>query len=345
MLQKILTLEATDSWVSKQRAEGLRIGFTCGAFDVLHAGHVDLLERAKGLCDRLLVAVNSDESVRQYKSPFRPVIPEAQRMQVVAGLGCVDVVVRLDEERPLGLIERWRPDLYIKGGDYTGLRSGTTVESYGGKVVLLPFATEQSTTAIMERIAALHAHRGPADLPKRQVRGIVLLDRDGTLIRNVPYLHDPAKVELLPGVTQGLKRLQEAGFRLVIVTNQQGIGLGYFTIEDFFEVNLAIFRQLSAQGIKIDRVYWCPHSVADDCLCRKPGTALLERALKEYEMAAQDCWMLGDSAADVAAGEAAGCHALLIDPDPRTAAPHSIAEAADIILTPDCAPISNSRDD
>ncbi len=315
----------------KQRAEGLRIGFTCGAFDLLHAGHVDLLERAKGLCDRLLIAVNSDESIRRYKSPFRPVNPEAQRMQVVAGLGCVDAVVLLDEERPLGLIERWRPDLYIKGGDYTGLRSGTTVESYGGKVVLLPIAMEQSTTAIVERVAALQAHSAPADSPKR-VRGIVFLDRDGTLIRNVPYLHDPAKVELLPGVAQGLVRLQEAGFRLVIVTNQQGIGLGYFTIEDFFEVNLALFRRLSPHGIKIDRVYLCPHSLADDCLCRKPGTALFERALKEYELPAGDCWMLGDSQSDVAAGQAAGCHTLLIDQDPDAAATHSIAEAADVII-------------
>jgi rfaE bifunctional protein nucleotidyltransferase chain/domain len=334
MLEKILTSEAADFWVSKQRAEGLRIGFTCGAFDLLHAGHVDLLERAKAQCDRLMVAVNSDESVRRYKSPFRPVNPEAARMQVVAGLGCVDAVVLLEEQRPLGLIERWRPELYIKGGDYagSGLRSGMTVESYGGKVVLLPFATEQSTTSIMERVAALQSHSGAADPPSRIVRGIVFLDRDGTLIRNVPYLHDPAKVELLTGVTQGLKRLQEAGFRLVIVTNQQGIGLGYYTIEDFFEVNLALFRALSTHGIKIDKVYFCPHSLADDCLCRKPGKALLERALKEYQLPAGDCWMLGDSKSDVAAAQAAGCHALLIDPDPDAAATHSIAEAAEIIL-------------
>ncbi len=334
VLQKIITLDAADLWVSKQRAEGLRIGFTCGAFDLLHAGHVNLLERAKDLCDRLLVAVNSDKSIRKYKSLFRPVIPEAQRMRVVAGLGCVDAVVLLDEPRPLGLIQRWRPDLYIKGGDYkgSGLRSGAAVESYGGKVILLPLATLQSTTAIMQRIAALEAHSCPADSPTRSARGIVFLDRDGTLIRNVPYLHDPARVELLPGAPQGLLRLQEAGFRLVIVTNQQGIGLGYFTIEDFFEVNLALFRQLSAHGIKLDKVYFCPHSLADDCLCRKPGTALLEKALKEYELAAQDCWMLGDSQSDVAAGQAAGCHTLLIDPNPGTAT-HSIAEAAEIIIT------------
>ena len=334
MRQKILTLAEADLWVAKQRVDGLRIGFTCGAFDLLHAGHVDLLERAKDLCDRLLVAVNSDESIRQYKSPLRPVNPEDQRIRVVAGLGCVDAVVLLNERRPLGLIQRWHPDLYIKGGDYSagGLRSGAEVESYDGKVVLLPCAIEQSTTAITARIAALEAHSAPEVAPHRNTTGIVFLDRDGTLMRNVPYLHDPARVDLLPGVTEGLLLLQEAGFRLVIVTNQQGIGLGYFTIEDFFAVNLALFGKLSAHGIKIDKVYFCPHSLADDCLCRKPGTALIERALKEFGVAARDCWMIGDSQSDVAAGQAAGCRTLLIDSDPRSEAAHSLATAAETIL-------------
>ena len=335
MLQKILTLEAADSWITAQRSRGLRIGFTCGAFDLLHAGHVDLLERAKALCDQLLVAVNSDNSVRKYKSPLRPVNPEAQRLQVVAGLGCVDVVVVMEEQRPLSLIERWKPDFYIKGGDYSagGLRSGAAVEGYGGKVVLLPFTTEQSTTAIIERIAMIHAHVSITENSRTNIRNrIVFFDRDGTLIQNVPYLHDPSKVRVLPGVIQGLARLREAGFHLVIVTNQQGIGLGYFPIEAFFEVNQALLRELSAHGIKIDKVYFCPHSFAEDCGCRKPGTALIEKALKEYNAAARDCWMLGDSQSDVIAGEAAGCQAILIIPD-SAAASNSTSSFADAVET------------
>jgi rfaE bifunctional protein nucleotidyltransferase chain/domain len=335
MLKKIATLEAADSWVSTKREAGLRIGFTCGAFDLLHTGHVDLLERAKDLCDLLLVAVNSDQSIRRYKNPLRPVNPQDQRMQVVAGLGCVDLVVLMEEERPLPLIKRWRPEFYIKGGDYSaaGLRSGTEVESYGGKVVLLPFSTDQSTTAIMKRIATIQAHTClPADSPSSAANRIAFLDRDGTIIRNVPYLHDPAKVELLPGVTEGLLRLQEAGFKLVMVTNQQGIGLGYFVIEDFFEVNQAVFRALSSSGVRIDKVYFCPHSFADECHCRKPRTALLERALSDYGASARDCWMLGDNQSDVAAGEAAGCHALLISPDPAKSAMRSLADAAEFII-------------
>jgi D-glycero-D-manno-heptose 1,7-bisphosphate phosphatase len=337
MLEKILTLEACDRWVADQRAAGFRIGFTCGAFDLLHAGHVDLLERAKAICDQLLVAVNSDNSIRRYKNPLRPVNQEAHRMQVVAGLGCVDAAVLLEEQRPLPLIERWHPQFYIKGGDYSGggLRSGAAVESYGGKVILLPFATDQSTTAIMRRVASIQAHCSlTASSQSPSSNRIVFLDRDGTLIRNVPYLHDPARVEVLPGVARGLSRLQEAGFRLVIVTNQQGIGLGYFTVEDLFEVNQALFRAFSPHGIKIAKVYFCPHSFADDCRCRKPGTALLEKALQEYGASPQDCWMLGDNQTDVSAGEAAGCKALLIKSDAGagSASTHSFEEAVEIIV-------------
>jgi D-glycero-D-manno-heptose 1,7-bisphosphate phosphatase len=337
MRHKLLSKTAVDLWVQEQRALNRRIGFTCGAFDLLHAGHVDFLERARQCCDRLLVAVNSDRSIRLYKSPLRPINPESERMQVVAGLECVDAVVLMEEQRPLSAIERWHPELYIKGGDYSagGLRSGAAVEAYGGKVVLLPFAIDQSTTAILNRIEAIHAHRSLAAGPQiPNSSRLVFLDRDGTLIRNVPYLHDPAKVELLPGVAEGLVRLQAEGFRLVIVTNQQGIGLGYFAIEDFFAVNLALFRALTPYGIKIDKVYFCPHSLADECKCRKPGTALIEKALHEYDAIPGDCWMLGDSESDIEAGEAAGCRAIRIVPgfEPGHNAVASFAEAVDLIL-------------
>ncbi len=310
---KILSLTAADAWIAKQRAEGLCIGFTCGAFDILHAGHVDLLERARALCDRLLVAVNSDDSIRQYKALLRPVNPQGQRMRVVAALACVDAVVLMEDTRPAGLIERWHPDLYIKGGDYeaAGLRSQPQVEAYGGRVVLLPFHVDQSTSSILERVQAIALHHAGPGGGQTTAR-LVFVDRDGTLIRNVPYLHDPGRVELLPGAGEGLAALQDAGFRIVIVTNQQGIGLGYYKIEDFFAVNQELFRKLSPYEVKISRIYFCPHSLADGCACRKPRSALIDAALKHYGAQAADCYMLGDSAGDIEAGQAAGCCPVLI---------------------------------
>ncbi len=143
-------------------------------------------------------------------------------------------------------------------------------------------------------------------------RRLAFLDRDGTLIRDVPFLHDPARVELLPGVPEGLKSLQDAGFALVIVTNQQGIGLGYYTEHDFIEVNRELFRQLAPAGVHVSRIYYCPHSLADECECRKPGSLLLEQALHYYDAAPERCYFLGDSSADCKAAEAVGCRSILI---------------------------------
>ena len=110
--------EQVDEWLHGERAAGHRIGFTCGSFDLLHTGHVQYLSKARQQCDRLLVAVNSDASVQRYKSPLRPINPEQDRMTVVAALAAVDAVTLLEDDRPIHLLLRWKPDLYIKGGDY-----------------------------------------------------------------------------------------------------------------------------------------------------------------------------------------------------------------------------------
>ncbi len=298
--------EQVDEWVRAQRAAGHTIGFTCGAFDLLHAGHVDYLEQARAECDALLVAVNSDASIRRYKSPLRPIVPQAQRMRVVSALKSVDAVTLLDDDRPVELIRRWKPDLYIKGGDYDAarLRSAADVEAYGGRVVRIPVRFATSTSALMERIAELQLH---ATVPHAGATftGIVFLDRDGTLIRNVPFLNDPSRVELIEGVGPALRSLQDAGMRLVVVTNQQGIGLGYFSYDEFIAVNRAMLRQLATFGVRISKILFCPHSMADDCECRKPQPAMLEQVLKDDAVAREHCYFVGDSPEDKQAADAA----------------------------------------
>jgi D-glycero-D-manno-heptose 1,7-bisphosphate phosphatase len=319
--EKILSLEQMDQWIATERAAGRRIGFTCGSFDLLHAGHVQYLAAARDLCDRLIVAVNSDASVGRYKNPLRPIVPEHERMYVVAGLTAVDVVTLLEDDRPLSLLLRWKPDLYIKGGDYEAdaLRSGEAVREYGGRVEVIRPGFDTSTSKVIERIEALAAHAVPDVAvniaPSEGVGGLVLLDRDGTLIRNIPFLHDPSKVEILPGVIDGLLRLQAAGLRLAIVSNQQGIGLGYFTMQDFIAVNQRLLRELGAHGIRISKIYFCPHSLAEQCSCRKPASGMIERAMRDLGVAAEQTFLIGDSDDDMQAGAAAGCRAVRASQD------------------------------
>ncbi len=337
---KIFTPEQCGEWVRECKAAGLRVGFTCGSFDLMHAGHAHYLAEARKLCDRLLVAVNSDDSIRAYKNPLRPVNPWCERAWLVASLEPVDAVTVLDETRPLSLLLRWKPDLYIKGGDYAAgsLRSGKAVEEYGGRVAVIPPAFAASTSSMIARIHALAAHAEPEAAPPRPARGLVMLDRDGTLIRNIPFLHDPGKVELLSGVAEGLAALQRAGYRLAIVTNQQGIGLGYFGIGDFIAVNQRLLGLLHEHGIAIWKIYFCPHSLADECECRKPRPGMIARAMREAGAAAADCFVVGDSLADLEAARAAGCRAVLTGSEGREgadfAAPDFSAAAAWILSRP-----------
>lgn len=328
ILSKIQSTEQMDEWLAAERAAGRRIGFTCGSFDLLHAGHVQYLGAAREFCDRLIVAVNSDASIFRYKSKLRPVVPERERMYVVAGLAAVDAVTLMDDDRPLSLLLRWKPDLYIKGGDYSpeALRSGDAVREYGGKVEVIRSGFETSTSKLIERVGALAAHAVPELAVTQNFRGLVLLDRDGTLIRNVPFLHDPAKVEILPGVIDGLVKLQAAGLRLAIVTNQQGIGLGYYTVQDFIAVNQALLRELGARGIRISKIYFCPHSLADQCSCRKPATGMITRAMQDFDVTPEQTFLVGDSLDDMRAGADAGCQTVCVEKE-------GFAPAAEQILS------------
>jgi len=313
-MTKILTNDQVDGWVDKLHSGGRKFGYTCGAFDLLHAGHVDYLARSRAQCDALLVAVNSDWSIRYYKDPHRPICSELERMTVVAALESVDAVTILDDVRPLAQIQRWKPDFYIKGGDYVTrqLRSAEAVTAYGGQVVTIPVHHLVSTSQIVERILAVERLAPPSLLNNAAPKGIVFLDRDGTLLKESPYLSDPKEAELLPGVGEGLAALQRAGYRLVIVTNQQGIGLGYFDVREFIAVNTALFRMITRFGVTISRIYYCPHSAADACVCRKPGPGLLLRALREFGMEAEQCFMVGDRDVDAMAAAAAGCSPVLV---------------------------------
>lgn len=136
------------------RAAGERIVFTNGVFDLLHRGHVEYLEDARLLGDRLVVGTNSDASVRRLKGPERPLVPEDERAELLASLECVDLVVIFEDDTPLRLIEAIAPDVLAKGGDWELDRivGRDSVEARGGRVVRVPLREGLSTTALIERI-------------------------------------------------------------------------------------------------------------------------------------------------------------------------------------------------
>jgi D-beta-D-heptose 7-phosphate kinase/D-beta-D-heptose 1-phosphate adenosyltransferase len=160
--------------VQAARAEGKRIGFTNGCFDILHRGHVALLEAAARECDLLVVGVNSDASVARLKGATRPLVPAAERQAVLAGLAAVSLVCEFPEDTPLELIQAVEPDVLVKGGDYAldEVVGADVVLARGGRVVTPLFVPGVSTTALVERVRALPdaappAVRGPSRAPSR----------------------------------------------------------------------------------------------------------------------------------------------------------------------------------
>ena len=145
--------KADDDAAALRRDGGVLVA-TGGCFDVLHAGHVSTLEAARALGDRLVVLLNSDASVRRLKGPSRPVHRQEDRARVLLGLSCVDAVITFDELDPRRALERLRPDIWAKGGDYedTELPEAPLVRSWGGRVVLLPYLSGRSTTAVLQSI-------------------------------------------------------------------------------------------------------------------------------------------------------------------------------------------------
>lgn len=311
---KIIPREQLVPIIEKLKQEGKTIGLTNGAFDILHAGHVSYLENAKKKCDVLVVSVNTDSSVKEYKGDDRPIVPEVERASVIAALESVDFVTYHAERRMRAALEALKPKYYIKAGDYkvTDLTSRDVLEQWGGEVMLIPLVEGKSTTNIIQKVVEVYGNKPVSIDITQEVSKAVLLDRDGVINTEVEYLHEPDKFEFIPGALKGIKKMHEAGYKIVVITTQAGIGLGYFTKEDFFKVTKTMLKGFKEQGIPVSRVYFCPHSVSDNCNCRKPKTGLLERAKQDLNLDMANSWMIGDKTSDILAGKNAGCKTILV---------------------------------
>lgn len=148
--------------IANYHQDGKRIVFTNGCFDILHSGHINYLNRAKSLGDILIIGINTDASVKRLKGDNRPINSLEERGQILAALSCVDHIIPFDGDTPEDLIRSIRPDIYVKGGDYTHetLPEASIVEKMGGKVEILPYLENHSTTGVIERIRKLYAEAG-----------------------------------------------------------------------------------------------------------------------------------------------------------------------------------------
>ena len=314
--------------VASWRRDGKTIVAVSGSFDILHAGHGNLISEAKAGGDALIVLLNSDASVRAYKGPGRPRNGEQSRAAAVAALPGVDAVMLFDDIVPLASIERLKPDVLANGPDYgADCIERTLVESWGGRILTTsPRSAGNSTSEIARR-------QGAVSNPKA-----ILLDRDGTLIDDTGYLSKPEHVTWKKGAMDALRLFAAAGYRLIIVTNQSGIGRKLFSLGDMERVNRRIREDMARAGVVLDDIYHCPHRPEENCDCRKPRTGLLLQAAMEHGLDLSKSWLIGDKCSDILAGRMVNMRTALIQGDAACQpGPHlraaSLGEAAALILS------------
>lgn len=171
----------------------------------------------------------------------------------------------------------------------------------------------------------------------KEKKSAVFLDRDGVINKDKEYVHKIKDFEIFPGVFDALKKLQLAGYKLIIITNQSGIGRGYYSHEDFLKLNKYMLELFSNQRIKIEKVYYCMHNPKENCECRKPKTKFILEAMVEFDLDLESSWVIGDKLCDIEMGKKAGCRTILIDSEyvkdvsnmPKY---NSLLHAADFIL-------------
>lgn len=140
----------------------------------------------------------------------------------------------------------------------------------------------------------------------------VLLDRDGTIIRECHYLSDPNLVELLPGAAEGMRKMQKMGLGIVAITNQSAIGRGYFSLTRLAEIHERLYELLAAEEVNLDGIYFCPHRPDENCQCRKPKTGMVKRAAEELNFDLSSSYVIGDKPCDIDLGNNIGATTFLV---------------------------------
>lgn len=324
-MNKLKSQEEIIAIVKSAKALGKKVVAFSGSFDLLHFGHILAIEEAKKQGDILTILLNSDLSIKSYKGPLRPIIPQEQRAKMLAAMFAVDFVVIFDEINPKALLADIKPDIYCNGSDWgENCIEREVVEKNGGKIYVLKWQDGFSTTELIEKIIKIN---------NAPIIKAVFLDRDGTININEPeYTHRIENFKFISGVIEALQKLSQTDYKIIIITNQSGIARGFYTEQDYQKLTDWILETLKSKDIRIDGVYHCPHylAITGDCECRKPKPGMLLQAVKDFGVCLSKSWVVGDGDSDIMAGREVNAKTIKIRGEKM---PKNLLEAVEIILS------------
>ncbi|MEK7658903.1 MAG: D-glycero-beta-D-manno-heptose 1,7-bisphosphate 7-phosphatase [Patescibacteria group bacterium] len=303
---KIKSQEEIIDIVETLKKQGKKIVTYNGSFDILHLGHIKSLEEAKKQGDVLAVLLNSDSSINLYKGPGHPINSEKYRAEVLSAVNYVDYVVNFNEINPKEILKKIKPDVHCNGSDWgKNCIERQVVEEGGGRIHILKWLKGFSTSSLIEKTA---------DKNLKQNVKAVFLDRDGTININEPeYTHKKDDFKLFPETITALKKLSKTDYKIIVVTNQSGIARGYYTELQMKKLHKWMVEEFNKKGIRIDKIYYCPHGPDDNCSCRKPKPGMLLQAGQDFGLNLSKSWFIGDGSADVLAGREANVKTIKID--------------------------------
>jgi len=278
--------------VQEFKKQNKKVVALSGSFDILHSGHIKLFQQAKTKGDILIILLNSDKSIKSYKGSTRPINSQKDRVKILSALEFVDYITLFNEITPKKILAKIKPNIFCQGKDWgKNCVERETVEKYGGKICVLKWQEGLSTTKLIERILSVYS--------KSQIKAI-FLDRDGTININEPeYLHKIEDFKFIPSAVSALKELSKTDYKIIILTNQSGIGRGYFKEKDLKKLHQWLLKELKKKNIRIDKIYYCPHQPKDNCSCRKPKIGMLLQAVKDFNISLNKSWVIGDDERDI----------------------------------------------
>lgn len=291
MKEKIKGWEELREIVRKAKADGKKVAFTNGCFDIVHVGHTRYLQEAKKNGDIFIVAVNSDSSVRALKGDKRPIISEEQRAEVVAALGCVDYVTIFSELDPLNLITYLKPDYLVKGGDWAeeSIIGKDVVEAEGGKVIRVPVIEGAATTNIVQKVLDRYCASKAGEISvqseeKAKLVRLLILDVDGVMTDGRIIYTDGGEEVKAFDVKDGhsIKLLMRGGVEVALLTgresrvvvhraNNLGVKMVYQGAKD----KLPVFeRILTEKGFKDEEVCYLGDDLVDMPVMKRVGLSV-----------------------------------------------------------------------